>query len=231
MNALTVVHHGKAVRLKAPEGTYSYYHPAHVFTGLGWDAQTSSLLLTDRIDSILILGLGGGTVARQCRTLFPNALIVGVERDRRVIGFAFRKFALGSINVKVVAMNGEAYLRKTAHRFDGIIDDMWLPNSPDLKPVLLDRRWPELVRSRLTPRGVYAVNLYNRSEYPSHVKTARSRLTGTFPSLREVSPGPGETTVIASGVSLSTPREARSRLRQLPTTLAQNLNHVRFRTL
>ena len=231
MNSLTVVHHGKSVRLKAPEGTYSYYHPERVFTGLGWDAQTGSLLLAKRIESVLILGLGGGTVARQCRALFPKAFIVGVERDQRVVTLAFQQFALASAGVKVVAMDGGNYLRETNLKFDGIVDDMWLPNSPNLKPVLTDPMWGRLIRSRLTRCGMYAVNLYCRSESSYQVRTAISRLSRDFPALREVRPGPGETTVIACGIRLSTPREARARLRQLPTSLGHDLSHVRFRTI
>ncbi|MFN2491291.1 MAG: spermidine synthase [Pyrinomonadaceae bacterium] len=231
MELLTLVRHGRALRLKAPEGTYSYYHPQHVFTGLGWDAQTGSLLLAKKMNSILMLGLGGGTVARQCRALFPNAVIVGVELERRVINLAYRQFALGAAGVKVVAMEGETYLRRTDRRFDGIIDDMWLPLSADQKPVLADPAWSRLVRSRLTACGIYAVNLYSRNESPYHVKTAVSRLARIFPALREVRPASGQTTVIAGGVDLCTSREARANLRRLPGTFAHDLSHLRFRTL
>lgn len=59
---------GEAVYLDAPEGTFSYYHPREIFTGFSWDALSASpLLARRRVESILILGLGGGTAARQCR--------------------------------------------------------------------------------------------------------------------------------------------------------------------
>jgi spermidine synthase len=229
---LTLVQRGKSRRLNGPEGTYSYYHPKHIFTGLGWDAESASLLLArDPVRSILMLGLGGGTVARQCRKLFPKASILGVELDEDVIELAYRSFDLRSICVKAVAMPGEEYLRKTSRRFDAIIDDMWLPHSPDQKPVLTDPDWSARVFSRLNSGGIYAVNLYSRSESRFQASQAVKQLAGIFRTLREVRPGPGETTVIAAGSNLRTPRESRSRLRRLPPDVADALNHVSFRTI
>jgi|RhiMethySRZTD1v2_1073278.scaffolds.fasta_scaffold27546_5 Spermidine synthase len=229
---LTVVQRGESLRLNGPEGTYSYYHPEHIFTGLGWDAESASLLLVrDTVSSILLLGLGGGTVARQCRKLFPKASIVGVELDQDVIDLAYRSFHLRSIRLKAVKMSGEEYLKKTARKFDAIIDDMWLPHCPEQKPVLTDPDWSRRVFSRLNRGGLYAVNLYARSESRYHASPAVKRLAGTFSMLREVRPGPGETTVIAAGSDLCTPRESRSRLRRLPPEVAHALGHVSFHTI
>jgi spermidine synthase len=199
---------------------------------LGWDAETASLLLAkNAVGSLLILGLGGGTVARQCRTLFPDAVIVGVELDQRVIDLAYQRFALRSTGLKVIAMAGENYLRKTNRTFDAILDDMWLPHHPDQRAVLTDPEWSKLVFSRITPRGMYAVNLYSRSESRNQASGAVNRLRSTFPTLCEVRPGPGETTVIAGGRNLCTPRETRAKLRSLPPSLAAALAHVSFRTI
>lgn len=232
MELLTAVHRGKAYRLKAPEGTYSYYHPQRLFTGLGWDAQTASLLLAKRtVSSILILGLGCGTVARQCRALFPTAVIAGVDLNREVLDLAYRDFALGKIGINVVAVSGQAYLTETSLKFDAIIDDMWLPSAPGAKPVLVEPDWPQLVNSRVSSKGIYAVNLYSRTESRWEARTAVKRLAGEFCALREVRPGAGQTTVIVAGSNLSEPREARAKLRRLPAVFARGLSHVKFRSL
>ncbi len=229
---LTVVQRGKSFRLNGPEGTYSYYHPQHIFTGLGWDAESASLLLArDPVNSVLLLGLGGGTVARQCRKLFPKASIVGVELDQDVIDLAYRSFDLRSIRLKAVRMPGEQYLRKTSRKFDAIIDDMWLPDCPDQKPVLTDPDWSRLVSSRLNRGGIYSVNVYARSESRYQASHAAKQLAGIFPMLREVRPGPGETTVIAAGSNLCTPQESRSKLRCLAPEVAGALGHVSFHTI
>lgn len=229
---LSVIKRGQSYRLKAPEGTYSYYHPEHLFTGLGWDAQTASLLLLDRaIGSILILGLGCGTVARQCRALFPNARIVGVEVNSAVIGLAYKSFALKPLQLEVLQSTGQRYLATANEKFDAIIDDMWLPATSESKPVLLDPNWSRLVRSRLNREAMYAVNLYSRGESRFEVRTAVARLRDGFSQLREVMPGPGQTTVIAAGAKLLSARDVRFKLRKLPNRYGRELSHVRFRTV
>src|SRR5216684_2411616 len=103
MEVLRLIQRGKSVRLQAPEGTFSYYHPDKLFTGLGWDSQTASLLLVKRpLRSILILGLGAGTVARQCRAVFPQTAIVGVDINEKIVNLAYRHFHLRSTNLEVV---------------------------------------------------------------------------------------------------------------------------------
>lgn len=232
MRVLRLVQQGKAIRLKAPEGTFSYYHPNHLFTGFGWDAQSACLLLIKHtVRSILILGLGGGTVARQCRMLFPEAEIVGVEIDEWVLQMAFEYFDLGALDIVPVVMSGQTYLKKTRRRFDAIIDDMWLPKAQSPKPVLMEPGWVHLVSSRLRPEGMYAANLYSRQENPNEVKTAVQRLKSIFQVLLEIRPSLGQTTVIAGGFNLHTPREVRIKLRRLSASLVMELKPIRFHTV
>ena len=232
MTQLTLSQHGKVFRLVAPEGTYSYYHPEKLFTGLGWDAQTASLLFARQaIESILILGLGGGTVARQCRALFPAAHITGVEVNPHVLDLAHQNFALGSLGIETINSSGESFIKNTGAVFDAIVDDMWVPNATDLKPVFVEPDWPQLISVRLKNHGLYAVNLYSRGESRYEVRTAMRRLAGEFETLREVQPPMGQTTVIVAGRQLPLPRVARDRLRLLPSQFADELRQIRFRAL
>ena len=233
MRSLVLRRSGNAVRLIGPEGAYSYYHPNHLFTGLGWDAQTASLfLLKQAVRSILILGFGGGTVARQCQRLFSNAEITGVEINEQVIRIAEENFDLGSIGARVVAMSAQDYLKKTRRLFDAIVDDIWDPERHSVKPIHGEPRWAELIKSRLTPGGMYAVNLHGRAQNSTEVVSAIERLETCFTDLREVRPGPpGETAVITAGSVLWSPSEARAKLRRLPLEFRAGISHVRFLTI
>ena len=232
-DCLRISRSGKSVRLVGPEGLYSYYHPEHLFTRLGWDAQTASTLLLRRpVRSILILGLGGATVARQCRALYPGADITGVEISESVLRMARAHFGLDSLGVCVSVTSGQKYLRIARRPFDVIIDDMWWPQLNHPKPVHQEPEWAESVRSRLNEGGMYAVNLFSRSAAPHEVEAAVGRLQKCFTSLREVLPGPPEeTSVVAAGSDLCEPREARAKLKRLPGALAIGLRHVRFLTI
>ena len=229
---LKITKRGRAVRLRAPEGTFSYYHPDHLFTGLGWDAQSASLLfLNVPVENVLLLGLGGGTVARQCRAMFPSARIVGVEISSTVIDRAYEQFELATSRIELVHSSGEKFLATTHDKFDAIIDDMWVAGASGIKPVLQNQNWLRLVTSCLHARSLYAVNLYSRRESRFEVRTALPRLRSAFRHLRELTPGTCDTTVLVGGSELLRPLQARSRLTQLPTTIRRGLSHVTFRTL
>ncbi|HJQ33418.1 MAG TPA: hypothetical protein VJ866_14625 [Pyrinomonadaceae bacterium] len=220
---------GRSVKIVAPVGTFSYYHPRQPFTGYGWDTQSASLLLLDpEPDSILILGLGGGTAARQCRLMFPRASIVGVDSDPRVLELAYRHCDLRSCGVEVRLTTGTEFLRRTRRRFCAVIDDMWPPERGGPKPIFCEPDWMRLVRSRLRPRGLYAVNLYSRRAHASEVPSAIRLLAPHFRELRELRPGLGPTAVLAAGDELLSPRAARARLARLPNRWAGALGHVSF---
>ncbi|MCA1621004.1 MAG: hypothetical protein LC795_17195 [Acidobacteria bacterium] len=220
---------GRAVRIVASVGTFSYHHPRRPFTGYGWDTQSAVLLLLDReVSSILILGLGAGTAARQCRLMFPRAAIVGVDADPRIVEMGYRHCDLGASGVEVHVTTGLRFLRRTRRRFCAIVDDMWPPERGGPKPIFDEPDWPLLVKSRLRPRGLYAVNLYSRRADAREVPSALKTLGPHFRELREVRPGLGPTALVAAGDELLPAREARARLARLPRRWAKGLSHVRF---
>ncbi|MBV8857942.1 MAG: hypothetical protein JOZ02_13490 [Acidobacteria bacterium] len=228
-NGLWLSRLGRSVKIVAPVGTFSYYHPQQPFTGYGWDTQSASLLLLKReAASILILGLGGGTAARQCRLMFPRAAIVGVDSDERVIELAYRHCDLASSGVEVHVTTGPRFLRKTRRRFCAIIDDMWPPAPGGPKPIFGEPDWARLVKSRLRPWGLYAVNLYSRQADAREATAAVSTLAPHFRELREVRPGLGPTTLLAAGDELLPAARARERLARLPRRWAAGLSHVKF---
>lgn len=227
-----IVRQGRAVRLEAKQGTFSYFHPDRLFTSSSWDALSASLLLVRRpLRSILILGLGGGTTARQCRALWPSLEIVGVEIESEVLALARRHFDLDSIGVRTVRASGQKYLETTRRRFDAILDDMWALEPARLKPFRTEPDWARTVADRLLPGGVYSLNVYRRREDAAELPEAISLLRRAFPDLAEVRPPNGPTTVLAGGLGLRSTRRARRALRRLPAALASGLRSLRFRTL
>ena len=229
MDDPTIKMRGRSISLHAPEGVYSYFHPERLFTGLGWDAQTASAFFLDRSPkSILLLGFGGGTVARQLRSIFPSAFIVGVERSKRVLDLATRYFQISELDMPIVHVPGQEYLRSTRHRFDVIIDDMWPISAYGPKPIFTEVNWCALCRSRLRRNGLYAVNLYCRRSSKHEVNAAVAKLATEFRFVREARPRFGGTTVIAAGDEVLSARQAFRRLEGKRPTLAKEFAHVQF---
>jgi spermidine synthase len=198
---LSITRNGSAVRLRSYEGTFSYFHPLNHFTGFSWDAQAASLLLgTSDPGSILMLGMGGATMGRQCRRVWPQCRITGVEADGRVVRLARSHFQLDQLGIRVVVATGQDYLRRSRARFDVVLDDIWV----------------QRIASHLKPDGIFAVNVYRTGVRPSERLTAIKRLGATFPRIVEVRPPFGPTTVLAAGTDMLSPREVRSRISKLP---------------
>jgi hypothetical protein len=105
---------------------------------------------------------------------------------------------------------------------------MWMPDPQIPKPILSDPGWIDLIKSRLRFNGLYAVNLYSRTEAPREVSTAVARLRTRFPDLCEIQPRWGQTTVIAAGRDLHSPREAHVRLKQISQRWSKGLEGLRF---
>jgi len=217
------------VRLLGSEGAFSYYHPKHVFTGFSWDALSAAGLLTSKpIGDVVVLGLGGGTCARQCRALYPDAHIVGIEVDKNILALARREFHLDPLDLEVILDSGQHFMRTTRRRFDLIIDDMWPEEPFKPKVIMAERTWIETIQTRLRTGGVYTINLYDRDEHSEEMANVYSIVRRRFANVLEVRPPHGQTTTIAASDSSLSPRFARSRVASFPRSHALHLNQLAY---
>lgn len=222
---------GASATLYGPEGRYSYYNPREPFTGMGWDAESASLLLLPHpARRILILGLGGGTVARQLRLMFPTVEITGVEIDAAILRASKQIFAIDSAGVRSVLCDGEAFVRHGRSSFDAIIDDMWDHALQATRVIHRRPDWLASVQRRLTPRGIYAINLYSRAEDPGGYQQALKALDRHFPVVVEARLHHESVTVLAGVHESDAARAARRRLREMPPSARTALSRVRFAT-
>jgi spermidine synthase len=150
---------GRALRI---DGTFaSWWTPGSHVTGGVWDALAAPVLLLPPAQrrSLLVLGLGGGSVARVLRALAPDARIVGVERDRGVLRAARRGLGLGALGVEVVEADARAYLARLRQRFDLIVEDLFVGRGRDVhKPPWLAGPALAQLAQRLAPGGLLVSN-------------------------------------------------------------------------
>ncbi len=138
----------------------SLVRPGQVTTGPVWDALAAPLVALSprRLKSLLILGLGGGSVARLARALAPEVAIVGVEKDREVLDVARRDLGLDHQRLELVVDDALGFLERDRRRFDAVVEDLFVGSVRRLrKPEwLLDRY--ELVKRRVARGGILAAN-------------------------------------------------------------------------
>jgi spermidine synthase len=101
--------------------------------------------------SALLLGLGGGAMARYVRHAWPHCAITIVERSAEVIELARRWFG---VDEEIVADDADTFLRHTRRHWDVILVDLY-----DAAGVVSPQEgfWERCV-GRLAEGGIIAVN-------------------------------------------------------------------------
>jgi len=152
---------GRGLELRV-DGTLASSHlDAGGGTGPVWDALALPMLALPpgRRRSALLLGLGGGSVARVLRTLAPEIRIVGVEIDPGVVAAARAHLGLDALGVEVVMADALSALRAERRRFDLVIEDVFVGATRDVrKPAGFPEPVLSLARRRLARGGLVVCN-------------------------------------------------------------------------
>ena len=191
------VRRGRRGRELRIDGTFaSYYEPGVSITGSVWDALGAPLLLLPRPRRrrVLILGLGGGSVARVVRALAPRAKIVGVEKDRRVLRAARAHLDLDSLGIEVIEAAAEDFLIRSRRSFDLIIEDVFVGRGRNVhKPDWLPSPGVGRAVRRLNRGGLFVSNTIDES-----ADVARE-LARHFPSIVRIGVEDYDTRVLVGG--------------------------------
>ena len=122
------------VQLRVDGTLASFQRPGHALTGTVWWALAGPvLLLPCRRRRVLLLGVGGGSVARALRALDDEAEIVGVEYDPQVLRAARRHFGLDALRLQLVVDDALDYLSRERRRFDLIVEDLFIGPSRSVR--------------------------------------------------------------------------------------------------
>jgi spermidine synthase len=136
---------------------------------------TTFLLFNPQPRRILILGLGGGSLARFCYRRLPSATITAVETDPHVLALR-EEFQVPSDDVRFSVLQGDGAEYVTR---DGPHEDVILVDAYDrygVAPQLATRQFYRNARRRLTPGGILVTNLYGTLD----------QRAGHFATIREV---------------------------------------------
>jgi spermidine synthase len=142
----------------------------------------AALLLQDNPASILIVGLGGGTLPKALSQLFPSAVIDVVEIDAAVYRVAQQFFDFKeSDQVKVSVADARVFVKRAQIRknsYDIIILDAF--TGEYIPEHLMTREFLEEVRSLLTDTGVVVANTFSTSKLYHYESVTYSSVFGDF---------------------------------------------------
>ena len=161
--------------------------------------------------SILVIGLGGGTLPRTLERLLPDADIDVVEIDPAVVDVAQKYFGFRpDQHIHLTVQDGRAYVRAALRgnkRYQLIMLDAY--EHQYIPEHMLTREFLSEVRSLLTPTGVVAANTFSSSQLYSNESVTYSSVFGGFYNLRS-----GNRVILAASGALPSIDEVRDNSRR-----------------
>jgi spermidine synthase len=154
-----------------------------------WSAALGAFGIPVRKDvkTILVLGTAGGTVIWKLHTLFPKALITGVEIDATMIDIGKKYFSLAEIKqLKLIKADAKVFVQnevKNKHTYDLVVVDMSFGRViPDFvtTPTFIHQ-----IKQLIHPTGVVVINYLRELEYQSLSDAFKNRLQKEFLTVRE----------------------------------------------
>jgi spermidine synthase len=189
-NYIQVVQVGTRTELVLNEGqaVHSIYDSASLTTGGPWDyfalgsyfrpAQASEPIPK----KVAILGLAGGTTARQLTAAYgPSVDITGVEIDPDIVDVAHRYFHMNEPNVHPVVQDARYWLAADGQRYDMVALDAY--RQPYIPFHLTTTEFFQLVRGHLSPGGAAVVNAGRTATDFRLVAALASTMAAVFPNV------------------------------------------------
>ncbi|NLT41425.1 MAG: fused MFS/spermidine synthase [Anaerolineae bacterium] len=188
-NYIQVVERGqtRTLYLNEGQGVHSVYHPNMVLTGSVWDLFLVAPLFgapnysAGDVDSLCLIGLAAGTIAKQYSQVYGPIPIDGVEIDPEIIAVGRQYFDMNEPNLNPVAMDGRYFLAHAQREYDVIVVDAYRP--PYIPPQLTTVEFFRLAEARLSERGVVAINVGRSLRDDELVRALASTMGEVFPSV------------------------------------------------
>ncbi|MCL4688769.1 MAG: fused MFS/spermidine synthase [Burkholderiales bacterium] len=136
------------------------------------------LLFLPEPRAILMLGLGGGSLAKWCHRHLPGARVTAVEIDPDVIAFR-DQFLVPPDGERFRVVRGDAaqYVAQCEEKADVVIIDAF--DRDGVAPALCTREFYRDVRAMLSRSGVVAANLVGpKAERVAHLEMLRTVFEG-----------------------------------------------------
>jgi predicted membrane-bound spermidine synthase len=190
-NYIQVVEDQGVTMLALNEGhaIHSVYDPDSLLTGGPWDYFMLGPLFNapnendgiPRVDSALLIGLAGGTAARELTAAYPSIEVVGVEIDAKIVEVGREYFELDQPNIDVVTADGRYYLKTTDQTFDLVGVDAY--RQPYIPFHLTTRQFFQEISEHLTDDGVVVINVGRTETDYRLVDAIASTMNAVYPDV------------------------------------------------
>jgi spermidine synthase len=166
--------------------THSIYYPDRVLTGDYWDYYLAmpffnGLNAPKQLKRVAIVGLAGGTIARELAAAYGPVPIDGAEIDPAIIDVARNYFHMTEPNLHPYAGDGRTFMRTTPYTYDLVAVDAF--HQPYIPFQLTTREFFQEIKAHLSPQGVLVLNTAHVGSDYRLVQAFVNTLYQVFPSV------------------------------------------------
>jgi spermidine synthase len=202
-NYIQVVRNGDEIGLVMNEGhaIHSIYNPNQLLTEGPWDYFMLGPFFNkdqrpEDVDSLCLIGLAGGTTARQFTQVFGPIPIDGVEIDPEVVEVGRKYFEMNAPNLNVIVEDGRYFLKTTDHRYDVIGVDAY--RQPYIPFQLTTREFFQEAYDHLNDDGVMVLNAGRYGTDYRLVHAIATTMGAVFPNVYLIDVGRFSNTMVVA---------------------------------
>jgi spermidine synthase len=177
---------GESRRLYKDGVFHSQWNPTRPLSNGVWDLLFLPSLFRepDKIQRVLVLGVGGGAVINAFTTLLCPGKIVGVELDPMHIKIAREHFLMPHPSIALEQADAVQWVKSyRGERFDVVIEDLFIEeNGEPVKARGAGVTWFRQLRRLVRPGGVLVMNF----ESPAQMREAGAAYCQTLGSLDDI---------------------------------------------
>lgn len=218
--------------LNEGQGIHSQWHPTQIFYGRTWDffltaPYFNDQFLPEQMQSLLVIGLATGTIARQHLAIYPALPIDGLEIDGDLIQVGAQFFEMNAQampSLRAYAEDGRYGLRLLDRRYTVIGVDAYRP--PYIPYHLTTVEFFSELRQKLTPEGVVVINVGRTNTDRRLVQALTNTLLQVFPSVHSMDVPRSFNTILVATQSQTRDANLSENLARLPLTTPQILRDL-----
>lgn len=142
----------------------------------------------ERVKSVLILGLGGGTIVKQIKKNWPAASITGVDIDKEIVELGKKYLKLDESLVKIKITDASVFLTHPSSLtfYDLVIVDLY--NGDQFPKKFETDKFIKLIKHYLTSNGTVVFNRLYYKDNKLEAENFGKKLKRVFKNVEEYHP-------------------------------------------
>ncbi|MBI9048543.1 MAG: fused MFS/spermidine synthase [Anaerolineaceae bacterium] len=175
------------LRLNEGQGIHSVYHPEYLnYSGPWQQVLVAPFFNTppytmDQVKRIAIIGLAGGTTARQATAVYGDIPIDGYEIDPKIVEVGKEYFGMDMPNLNVIVQDGRWGLSKSPYQYQIISIDAYRP--PYIPAHMTSQEFFEVVFDHLAEDGVMVINVGRAPNDRRLIDALSTTILTVFPTI------------------------------------------------